>query len=106
MEDTSSQSQPPKLLDQVISCLRVNHYSLRTEQTYLEWIKRYIRYHQMQHPRKLGAEHVEGFLSYLAVERTVFASAQNQAKSARFTATSADVKGGAIASAGFAGRLW
>ncbi|WP_137719090.1 integron integrase [Methylobacillus flagellatus] len=82
MENTPAQPQPPKLLDQVISCLRVNHYSLRTEQTYLEWIKRYIRYHQMQHPRKLGAQHVEGFLSYLAVERTVSASTQNQAKSA------------------------
>ena len=73
---------PPKLLDQVVSRLRVKHYSLRTEKTYVDWIKRYIWFHGKRHPQEMGAPEVEAFLSHLAVERTVSASTQNQAKSA------------------------
>lgn len=73
---------PPKLLDQVVARLRVKHYSLRTEKTYVDWIKRYIWFHGKRHPQEMGASEVEAFLSDLAVERTVSASTQNQAKSA------------------------
>lgn len=62
--------------------LRVNHYSIRTEQTYLDWIKRFIFFHDKQHPKNLGAKQVEDFLTHLAVAGKVSASTQNQAKSA------------------------
>ena len=73
---------PPRLLDVVRNKIRLKHYSLRTEQAYLDWIKRYLRFHAMRHPRDMGAQHVESFLSDLAVNRHVAASTQNQAKSA------------------------
>lgn len=82
MANTPVVSQPPKLLDQVIAKLRVKHYSLRTEKTYVDWIKRYIWHHGKRHPKDLGAAEVEDFLSHLAVARNVSASTQNQAKSA------------------------
>ncbi len=62
--------------------MRVNHYSLRTEKSYVDWIKRYIRHHGKRHPKELGAAEVEAFLTHLAVARHVSASTQNQAKSA------------------------
>jgi len=72
----------PKLLDQVVACLRVKHYSTRTEKIYVDWIKRYIWFHGKRHPQEMGAVEVEAFLSHLAVDRAVAASTQNQAKSA------------------------
>ena len=75
-------NQPPKLLDQVMAKMRVNHYSLRTEKSYIDWIKRYILHFDKRHPKDMWAEQVETFLTYLAVERNVSASTQNQAKSA------------------------
>ena len=72
----------PRLLDQVRARIRVKHYSIRTEQAYVDWIKRYIRHFDKRHPRELSAEHLEAFLSHLAVARNVAASTQNQAKSA------------------------
>lgn len=75
-------NQPPKLLDQVVAKMRVNHYSLRTEKSYIDWIKRYIWHFDKRHPKDMGAEQVEVFLTYLAVQRNVSASTQNQAKSA------------------------
>jgi integron integrase len=62
--------------------MRVKHYSLRTEKTYVDWIKRFILHHGKRHPKDMGAAEVEAFLTYLAVERHVSASTQNQAKSA------------------------
>jgi len=82
MTNTPDNSQQPKLLDQVIARLRVKHYSLRTEKTYVDWIKRYIFHHGKRHPKDMGAAEVESFLSHLAVARNVSASTQNQAKSA------------------------
>lgn len=82
MANTPSQSQPPKLLEQVIAKMRVKHYSLRTEQSYVDWIKRYIWHHGKRHPKDMGAAEVGAFLTHLAVERNVSASTQNQAKSA------------------------
>ena len=71
----------PKLLDQVRERLRVKHYSLRTEDAYLHWIKRFILFHDRKHPREMGGAQVEAFLSHLATEGRVAASTQNQALS-------------------------
>src|SRR6185436_15088696 len=68
-----------KLLDQVRDVARLRHLSLRTEQAYLTWIKRYIFFHNKQHPRELDAEAVRAFLTHLAVNDRVAASTQNQA---------------------------
>ena len=79
--DKSTTANPPKLLDQVRDRLRVKHYSIRTEQTYVHWIKRYIFFHGKRHPKNLGARDIEAFLTHLAVEGKVSASTQNLAKS-------------------------
>jgi integron integrase len=68
-----------KLLDQVSEVMRFKHYSIRTEQSYREWIKRFILFHGKRHPRDMGAFEVERFLSDLATARHVAASTQNQA---------------------------
>lgn len=72
----------PKLLERMRNHLRVRHYSIRTEQAYLDWARRFILFHGKRHPREMGAVEVEAFLSHLAVERQVAASTQNQAKAA------------------------
>ena len=77
---TASPTQP-KLLDQVRAKIRVKYYSIRTEQAYVDWIKRFIVHFDKRHPRDLGAAEVEAFLTHLAVEGQVAASTQNQAKS-------------------------
>ena len=82
METDLTSNAAPRLLDQVRGKIRLKHYSIRTEQSYLDWIKRYIIFHDKQHPASLGAAEVEAFLTHLAVERRVAASTQNQAKSA------------------------
>jgi len=71
--------QPPKLLDQVAMKARLLHYSKRTERAYVDWIRRYILFHNKRHPRDMGAAEIEAFLSHLAVEGQVAASTQNQA---------------------------
>jgi integron integrase len=76
------QSQSPKLLDQVRNVLRVKHYSFRTEQSYLQWIKRFILFHNKRHPREMGRPEVEAFLTHLAVQGNVTAATQNVAFSA------------------------
>ena len=75
-------SVSPRLLDQVRGKSRLKHYSLRTEQTYVDWIKRFICHFDKRHPRDMGAAEVEAFLTHLAVVGKVAASTQNQAKSA------------------------
>ncbi|NOS98371.1 MAG: integron integrase [Methylotenera sp.] len=75
-------NEPPKLLDQVRGKIRLKHYSIRTEQAYVDWIKRFILHFDKQHPKDLGAAQVEQFLTHLAVVGKVSASTQNQAKSA------------------------
>jgi hypothetical protein len=80
--DKSTTANPPKLLDQVRDKLRVKHYSIRTEQTYVDWIKRFIFFHGKWHPKNLEARDMEAFLIHLAVAGKVSASTQNQAKSA------------------------
>src|SRR5437870_6111104 len=66
-----------KLLDQVSDVCRVRHLSLRTEQAYRNWIKRYIFFHDKGHPRDLDAEAVRTFLTHLAVNERISASTQN-----------------------------
>jgi site-specific recombinase XerD len=72
----------PRLLDQLRGRLRVKHYSIRTEQAYVDWVRRFVLFHGKRHPRELGAAEVESFLTDLAVRRRVSPSTQNQAKSA------------------------
>jgi len=72
----------PKLLDQVRDKIRLKHYSIRTEQTYVDWIKRFVLFNNKRHPAEMGGAEVEAFLTYLAVEGKVAASTQNQAKAA------------------------
>ncbi|MEO1521603.1 MAG: integron integrase [Cyanobacteria bacterium J06633_2] len=76
------ESRPKKLLDQVRDAIRLKHYSYRTEQTYVGWIRRYILFHDKRHPKDMGNEDVEAFLTHLAVDGNVSASTQNQALSA------------------------
>jgi len=71
-----------KLLDQMRDAIRIKHYSYRTEETYLDWARRYILFHQKRHPAEMGATEIQAFLAHLASERTVAASTQNQALSA------------------------
>ncbi len=72
----------PRLLDEVRDRMRLRHYSLRTEQAYVYWIRRYIRANGMRHPRQLDGKAVETFLTRLAADHHVAASTQNQALSA------------------------
>mgnify|MGYP001604511541 CR=1 FL=1 len=74
--------QKPKLLDRVRLAVRAHHYSSRTEEAYVAWIKRYIFFHGKRHPAEMGAEEVTRFLSSLALDGRVAASTQNQALSA------------------------
>lgn len=75
-------AQRPRLLDQVRAAIRTRHYSLRTEEAYVHWIKRYIIHHGKRHLMDMGAPEIEAFLSNLATERSVAASTQNQALAA------------------------
>jgi integron integrase len=69
----------PRLLDQVREVIRLRHYSIRTEQAYVQWIRRFITFHGRRHPREMGAQELTAFLSDLAVQSNVAASTQNQA---------------------------
>ncbi len=79
VQEMTQNSQQPKLLDQIRNAIRLKHYSFRTEQTYTEWIKRYIYFHNKKHPENMGEKHVTAFLTHLAVNRNVTSSTQNQA---------------------------
>jgi integron integrase len=72
----------PRLLDQVRDSLRLRHYSLRTEATYIQWIKRFILYHEKRHPLEMGEQEITSFLTHLAVDKHVAPSTQNQALAA------------------------
>jgi site-specific recombinase XerD len=73
---------PKKLLDQVREVLRLKHYSRRTEEAYVDWIRRYILFHHKRHPQDMGVPEIEAFLTHLAVKGQVATSTQNQAFSA------------------------
>lgn len=72
--------EKPRLMDQVRTAIRARRYSVRTEQAYVSWIRRYILFHGKQHPKLLNKSHINAFLSYLATEKNVTASTQNQAR--------------------------
>jgi integron integrase len=74
--------KPKRLLDQVRDVMRLKHYSLRTERTYCDWIERFIRFHDLRHPREMGDTEMSAFLTHLARDGNVAASTQNQALSA------------------------
>ena len=76
------QIHKPKLLDELRSVMRLKHYSLHTEKSYVHWIRRYIYFHKKRHPGEMGAGEVESFLSFLATDQQVSASTQNQALNA------------------------
>ena len=76
------EQRPKKLLDRVRETIRHKHYSFRTEKSYVAWISRYILFHNKRHPLEMGRAEIEAFLTYLAVNRKVSASTQNQAFSA------------------------
>jgi len=81
----SSQRQPlrsVRLLDQLVEQIRYLHYSLRTERAYIFWVRRFIRFHHLRHPREMGGPEVEAFLSHLAIERKVSVSTHKQALAA------------------------
>ena len=71
-----------RLLDDVRRAIRVKHYSIRTEEAYIQWIKRYIFFHHKKHPADMGEAELSAFLTHLAVDKNVTASTQNQALSA------------------------
>ncbi len=81
-QDLSSPPKGKKLLDQLRDAIRAKHYSYRTEQTYVDWCKRYILYHNKRHPAGMGVLEIQAFIIYLATEQNVAASTQNQALSA------------------------
>lgn len=72
----------PRLYDRIVEVLRVRHYSRRTEEAYVHWVRRYIDFHHHEHPRQLAESNVNRFLTHLAVKEHVAASTQNQALSA------------------------
>ena len=81
-EQSAASHPAPRLLDPLRASIRVLHYAIPTGHTHVDWIKRYIRFIDKQHPRDLSAAHVERFLSRLASDLDVAASTRNQAKSA------------------------
>ncbi|MEY4592709.1 MAG: hypothetical protein RIR18_1604, partial [Pseudomonadota bacterium] len=80
--DQSKAPQQPQLLDRLRARLRLKYYSIRTEQQYVHWVKRFILFHDKKHPQAMGAKEVEAFLTHLAVKGRVAAATQNQALSA------------------------
>jgi len=74
--------RPPKLMQRLSDTLKRLHYSPRTSEAYLGWVRRYIVFHGLRHPKELKQADIEAFLTHLAVQRKVSASTQNQALSA------------------------
>src|SRR5947199_926005 len=81
-EPTGPGPTPPRLLDRVRHACRLRHYSLRTEDCYADWVRRFVLFHGKRHPLEMGAAEINAFLTHLAVEGHVSASTQNQAFSA------------------------
>ena len=82
LEPAPASRKEKKLFEQMRDVMRVKHYSLRTEQSYCDWVERFIRFHRMRHPREMGEEEVGAFLTDLARRQNVAPSTQNQALSA------------------------
>ena len=82
IEYSASGHKKVKLLDQIRLVLRSRHYSRRTEQTYCQWVKRFVLFHNLRHPSKMAEPEINAFLTHLAINKKVSASTQNQALSA------------------------
>ena len=80
---TDTEIGSPRLLQRVHEAIRACHYSRRTEEAYVHWIKRLIYFHGKRHPETMGEAEVTAFLDHLAVERHVAAATQNQPAGAR-----------------------
>jgi site-specific recombinase XerD len=76
------EKRPKKLLDQLCDAIRLKHYSIRTEEAYVSWARHYILFHNRRHPKDMGSQEIEAFLTHLAVDQKVAASTQNQALNA------------------------
>jgi len=72
--ESTFQKRPKKLLDQVREAMRLKHYAYRTEETYVQWIRRYILFHNKRHPKEMGRPEIEAFLTDLAVNQQIAAS--------------------------------
>ena len=99
---TATAPLPPlrsvKVLDQLRERIRYLHYSLRTEQAYVNWVRAFIRFHGVRHPATLGSSEVEAFLSWLANERKVSVSTHRQALAALLFFYGKVLHGSALAS--------
>lgn len=82
MTNLTNGGASPRLLDQVKNAIQVRHYSIRTEQAYVHWVKNYIYFHKKKHPKDMGDVEITAFLSHLASTKNVSASTQNQASNA------------------------
>ena len=82
VDHASGGASKPKLLDEVRAHIQRLNYSIRTEDAYVDWVRRFVLFHDKRHPREMGAAEIEAFLTHLAVVGKVSASTQNQAKSA------------------------
>lgn len=78
----AAQPRPPRLLDRVREACGIRHYSICTEEAYVDWIKRFILFHNKRHPLEMRAAEINAFLTHLAVDGHVSTSTQNQAFSA------------------------
>jgi integron integrase len=82
MTEHKPADRKPKFIEQMRSFMRARRYSLRTEQAYLDWVRRFILFHAKRHPREMAETEIVEFLTHLATQRNVAASTQNQALSA------------------------
>ena len=73
LHDLAASQKGKKLLDQLRDAIRATHYSYRTEQTYLDWCKRYILFHNKRHPADMGIREIQAYITYLATHRKVAA---------------------------------
>ena len=78
----TSNPRPKKLLEELREQLRTRHYALRTETTYISWVRKYILFHNKRHPKNMGPKEINAFLTHLAIEKNVASTTQNQALSA------------------------
>jgi len=75
-------AREPRLLDRVRAAIRMRHYSIRTEEAYVQWVRRFVLFHGKRHPREMGGPEIAAFLTHLAVDRKVAQATQNQALNA------------------------
>jgi len=69
MATSTTKPRPKKLLEELHEQLRTSHYALRTEKTYISWVRRYITFHNKRHPKNMGAKEINAFLTHLALEK-------------------------------------